>query len=361
LPQLRVRAFGSIRVEGNGVTLTARDFGGAKTKQIFELLVLARPHPVLKVRLAKELWPGEQPRNVFSTLETYISVLRRKLGGETPTGQPLIVTEPEAYRLASENFEVDLDRFAQLRAAAAKQTDSEALRSIEQALLLVDGELFADEPYSKWVQEERDRLRRHVLDTRLDAALLALRLGDYRLARTYANDARDLGRLDERALRVTMMAAYALGDDREALDVFAECRRSLATELGVEPAKATLDLHDQIARQEPLANVLPSSGPFAGAAAGAETDPRTPRREIPVDAIAFHTLLTACTLAKVSGGLDGLQQLLEVALRLKRALAHDPDAIDAISVLADDRGLASALAHLLSRADQSTMEKGASS
>jgi hypothetical protein len=72
-------------------------------------------------------------------------------------------------------------------------------------------------------------------------------------------------------------------------------------------------------------------------------------------------LLTACTLAKVSGGLDGLQQLLEVALRLKRALAHDPDAIDAISVLADDRGLASALAHLLSRADQSTMEKGASS
>ena len=363
LPRLRVRAFGSIRVEGDGVSLTARDFGGAKTKQIFELLVLARPNSVLKVRLAKELWPGEQPRNVSSTLETYISVLRRKLGGEAPKGQALIVTEPEAYRLSSDSFEVDLDCFAQLRAAAAEQTDSEALRSIEQALLLVGGELFADEPYSKWVQDERDRLRRHVLDTRLDAARLALRLGDYRMARTYANDARDLGRLDERALRVTMMAAYALGDHREALDVFAECRRSLATELGVEPAKATLELHDQIARQEPLANVLPSNGPFAGAVAGSEKGQQTSRPEIPVDAVAFHTLLTACTLAKVSGGTDGLHQLLEEASRLRRALAQDSEAIDTISALADDHGLASVLGHLLSRADESTAptEKGTSS
>ncbi len=354
LPRLRVRAFGSIRVEGDGLSLTARDFGGAKTKQIFELLVLARPNPVLKVRLAKELWPGEQPRNVSSTLETYISVLRRKLGGEALNGQALIVTEPEAYRLASESFEVDLDRFAQLHAAAAEQTDSEALRSVEQALLLVGGELFADEPYSKWVQDERDRLRRHVLDTRLDAALLALRLGDYRMARSYANDARDLGRLDERALRVTMMAAYALGDDREALDVFAECRRILATELGVEPANATLELHDQIARREPLANVLPTTGPFAGAVAGSETAQQSSRPEVPVDAVAFHTLLTACTLAKVSGGADGLQQLLEEAARLRRALAHDPEAIDAISALADGRGLASVLGHLLSRGDEPT-------
>jgi DNA-binding SARP family transcriptional activator len=363
LPRLRVRAFGSIRVDGESLSLTARDFGGAKTKQIFELLVLARPHPVLKVRLAKELWPGEQPRNVFSTLETYISVLRRKLGGEPPKGQALIVTEPEAYRLVSGSFEVDLDRFAQLHAAAAQQPDSEALRSIEQALLLVGGELFADEPYSKWVQDERDRLRRHVLDTRLDAALLALRLGDYRMARTYANDARDLGRLDERALRVTMMAAYALGDDREALDVFAECRRSLATELGVEPAKATLELHDQIARQEPLVNVLPSTGPFAGAVAGSETGLLTARPEIPVDPVAFHTLLTACTLAKVSGGADGLQQLLEEASRLRRALAHDPEAIATIAAVAEGRGLASVLGHLLSRADEPTAptEKGTSS
>lgn len=31
VPRLRVRAFGSIRVEGSGVTLTARDFEGAAT------------------------------------------------------------------------------------------------------------------------------------------------------------------------------------------------------------------------------------------------------------------------------------------------------------------------------------------
>lgn len=346
---IRVRAFGSIRVEGSGVTLTARDFGGAKTKQIFELLVLARPNPVLKIRLAKELWPGEQPRNVFSTLETYISVLRRKLGGEGPKDRQLIVTEPEAYRLADDAFEVDIDQFAALLATVTDQSDPEALRSIEQALLLVVGELFADEPYTKWVQDERDRLRRRVLDARLDAAMIALRLGDYRVARTHAHDARELGRLDERAVRLTMLAEYALGEALPALDVFDECRRSLAAELGIEPASATLELHDQIVRREPVAAMLPRKGLFEKKPEAFTVDPaaRT-RHEAPVDSVAFHTLLTACTLAKVSTGSNGLHQLLEEASRLKRALANDTDALRSLRELAEANGVGAVLDHLLS-------------
>jgi SARP family transcriptional regulator, regulator of embCAB operon len=346
---IRVKAFGSIRVEGSGVILTARDFGGAKTKQIFELLVLARPNPVLKSRLAKELWPGEQPRNVFSTLETYISVLRRKLVGEGPKDRQLIVTEPEAYRLADDAFEVDTDQFVTMLATVPDRSDPEALRSIEQALLLVVGELFADEPYSKWVQDERDRLRRRVLDARLDAAMIALRLGDYRVARTHAHDARELGRLDERAVRLTMLAEYALGEALPALEVFDECRRSLAAELGIEPASATRELHDQIVRREPVAAMLPRKAPFETKPDVIAASPPKPiRPEVPVDSVAFHTLLTACTLAKVSTGSDGLYQLLEEASRLKRALANDADALRSLRDLAEANGLGAVLDHLLS-------------
>jgi SARP family transcriptional regulator, regulator of embCAB operon len=344
LPPIRVKAFGSIRVEGRGVTLFARDFGGVKTKQIFELLVLARPNPILKSRLAKELWPGEQPQNAISTLETYISVLRRKLGGEGPKARQLIVTEPEAYRLADDAFEVDIDQFAALLVTVTDQSDPEALHSIEQALLLVVGDLFADESYSKWVQDERDRLRRRVLDARLDAATIALRLGDYRAARTHAHDARERARLDERAVRLTMLAEYALGESSPALEVFNECRRSLAAELGIEPASATRELHDQIVRREPVAALLSRTDRLeAERVADAPT-----RSEVLVDSVAFHTLLTACTLAKVSTGSNGLHQLLEEASRLNRALAHDADAMRSLRELAKVNGVSAVLDHLLS-------------
>jgi hypothetical protein len=109
------------------------------------------------------------------------------------------------------------------------------------------------------------------------------------------------------------------------------------------------ELHDQIVRREPVAEMLPRKPLFETKPSVIAASPAAPPRpEVPVDSVAFHTLLTACTLAKVSTGSDGLHQLLEEASRLKRALANDTDALRSLRDLAEANGLGAVLDHLLS-------------
>jgi SARP family transcriptional regulator, regulator of embCAB operon len=318
-------------------------FGGIKPKQLFELLVLSRPGAVPKARLAEELWPSDQPRNVLATLETYVSVLRRRLGGDDEAlGRSLIVTEYEAYRLAADQVEVDLDEFDDLIRLASGRPDDEALQLVEKALALAEGELFADEPYSRWLHEERDRSLRRVLDARVDAAALALRSSEFRLGRKHADAARILGRLDERAVRLAMIAEYALGCERQTLAIFEECRHDLVHDLGVDPTRATIDLHASIVRQDPLAALLPRRLPVQ-TRSSREADVA---RHIDVDPMAFQTLLGACTLAKSAGGTPGLLRLLDEADRLRRAMDNDEVALSEIWTTANRVGSERALAAL---------------
>jgi DNA-binding SARP family transcriptional activator len=72
----RIRLFGPIEVEVQGRRLGPRDLGGVKPKQVLEILLWARGHPVAKDRLAESLWGQELPQHQAAALETYVSVLR---------------------------------------------------------------------------------------------------------------------------------------------------------------------------------------------------------------------------------------------------------------------------------------------
>jgi hypothetical protein len=67
------------------------------------------------------------PLRVAATIETYVSLLRRRLGHEPWVGRRLLVTEPGGYRLAAEELRVDADRFDELvrRAAVASLPSAE--------------------------------------------------------------------------------------------------------------------------------------------------------------------------------------------------------------------------------------------
>ena len=56
---MQVQLFGSIEIELGERRLEARSFGGRKPKQLLEILLLRRGHPVSADELARLLWPGE--------------------------------------------------------------------------------------------------------------------------------------------------------------------------------------------------------------------------------------------------------------------------------------------------------------
>jgi DNA-binding SARP family transcriptional activator len=333
---VRIRLFGPISVQAGDTVLGPREFGGIKPKQIFEILLLERGHPVPKDRLAEWLWGDALPRNVAATLETYISNIRSAFG-PSRIGHRLVVTERDAYRLDGSICEVDLDVFDRL--VAGRQSGRAVRSSLESALELARGEVLEDEPWAEWAEPVRERYRRATLRARLDLAELLLALRDFPAAALHAELALAQEALDERAVRLTMLARYAMGRQGEALDAYRQCRAALAKDLGLEPTPETKGLEAAMLRQEALETLLPPRA-VEEPDAHANGEPSLDGLGLDLDSelgdLVEVALAGACALAHVGGGEQAVLRLLDEASRLRDALAGNGDRVRALELL---RGL----------------------
>jgi DNA-binding SARP family transcriptional activator len=253
IPALRVSAFGSLSILSPVGSFGPRDLGGLKAKQLFELLLLSRRTSLSKASLADDLWDTKFPQNVSATLENYVSILRHHLFESSVRARAVIVTEHDAYRLAPDFVDCDLDAFDRLVARASTATHAEEVMDfLDQAQHLATGDVFEDEPNSAWAVAWRDRYRRKVVDVRLSAAELAVRVGRYKVAEDHAEHVMDMEPLNERAVRVAMHVAVEMGCQHRALAIYERSRHSLAEELGILPSEQTRNLHSLVVRQQPL-------------------------------------------------------------------------------------------------------------
>jgi DNA-binding SARP family transcriptional activator len=252
-----VRLFGPLRIEDDQRTLGPRDLGGARPKQVLEILLAERGHRVSVDRLAERLWPRDRPANVPGSLQTFVSMLRRQLTSDRERARALIVTEPEAYRVATDLIDLDLDRFDALLERSAREPTRLARASLEQALALVRGEVLEDEPYATWALDLRGSYQGRLLGVRLDAAEAALAERDLVDALAHSDAAAELDRFSERAHRGAMLALYALDRQHEALARYRAFRAMLDEELGLEPTAETRALESAILRQERPDELLP--------------------------------------------------------------------------------------------------------
>ena len=255
--ELAIRLFGPVEVQAGGRVLGPRELGGARPKQVLEILLAAGGHRVSVDRLAELLWGRDLPRNAAGSLQTFVSVLRRHLATDRELARQLVVTEPEAYRVAMERVDLDLERFDELVDRAAHEPTRDARRSLESALALVRGDVLEDEPYAAWAEDLRRTYQGRVLGARLDAADAALAERDHTVALAHAEAAETLDPFAERAHRSRMLALYALDRQHDALAAYRSFRELLADELGLEPTSATRALEAAILRQDDVRELLP--------------------------------------------------------------------------------------------------------
>lgn len=237
--------------------LGPRDLGGARPKQVLEILLAARGRRVPVDRLAEHLWPVDPPANVPGSLHTFVSMLRRQLTPDRERARALIVTEPEAYRVATDLIELDLDRFDALLERSAHEPTRRARVSLDEALALVRGDVLEDEPYATWALDLRGSYQGRLLGARLDAADAALAERDLDAALSHSEAAAALDRFSERAHRGAMLALYALDRQHDALARYRSFRTALDDELGLEPTAETRALEAAILRQEAPDELLP--------------------------------------------------------------------------------------------------------
>lgn len=245
---LEIMLFGPTTVVlADGTRLSASELGGAKSRQILEILALTPGMPVAKEQLAEMLWNGRPPRTYLATVESYVCVLRRTLRMERGRTSALATTS-RGYLLRADQVRVDLVEARRiLRTAAGAPTD---VGQVEQAAHAASLPLLISDHGADWVVAERARLERDLVEGCSRAAASALDRGDAEVAMRLAGTAVRQDPMAEDAVRTLMLAQGAAGLRADALRAYATLREVLGEELGLEPAAATHDIYLQVLRTD---------------------------------------------------------------------------------------------------------------
>ena len=249
---MEFRILGPLEIVRDGEPLVLR---AAKHRSLLAVLVLHANEVVPYERMFDELWGERPPATARTTLQVYVSGLRKALGPDR------IVSHARGYLLHAEREEVDAARFQRLVAEAREQVkvgaDEEAAERFRHALALWRGPALADVALESFARNEVERLEELRLAALAERVECELRGG---------REAEVLGELEalvgehplnERFRAQLMLALYRQGRQAEALEAYRKARRTLVEELGIEPGPELHELNRKILEQDPSLAPLP--------------------------------------------------------------------------------------------------------
>ncbi|OLZ64795.1 hypothetical protein AVW11_18225 [Streptomyces amritsarensis] len=269
----------------------------AKLRVVLGTLLIRANEVVSVESLIDELWPDAPPRTATTTLQVYVSHLRKTLQSADPdNGREALATRRPGYLLRVGADALDALVFEDLyrRGHQALQTSdfAGAADLHRRALALWRGPLLSDTPHGPVLEGAAVRLaeaRTSALDERIRAEL---HLGLHRELVAELQELVAEHRMHEEFHTHLMVALYRCGRQAEALRVFTTLRQTLVEELGIEPGPSSSRLQRRILEGDPaLARAGgraagPSAGPSAGTAGSAGSAGRDPGHDGPPAAVA---------------------------------------------------------------------------
>ncbi|MFF7789847.1 BTAD domain-containing putative transcriptional regulator [Streptomyces sp. NPDC007991] len=223
--------------------------GSPQQRALLAALLLREGRTATAAELIDALWGEEPPSQALAALRTYASRLRKVLD------PGVLVSESGGYAVRGLG-----DGALDLTVAQDLATEAEKARSagdlcharevLRRALALWDGETLAGVP-GPYAQAQRVRLeewRLQLTESRLD---MDLEQGCHAEAVSELTALTAAHPLRERLRELLMLALYRSGRQAEALAVYADTRRLLADELGVDPSPGLSELQQRILQADP--------------------------------------------------------------------------------------------------------------
>lgn len=237
-------------------------------------LLVAGGRAVPVTMLIDELWPGEPPAQALSTIQGYVSRLRRALEpGRAPREEAeILVSAPPGYALRASPGQVDTWSFES--AVKTRGEPAEVWERLEAALALWRGPALAEFSDLPWAVSEAGRLeelRLIAVERRADAGLL---LGHSGALVADLEAHASAHPLREEAWRLLALALYRNGRQGDALGALRRARVMLRDELGLDLG-ATLqrlesDMLAQAVHLDPPAKTVRAAEPAARATSAEE-------------------------------------------------------------------------------------------
>lgn len=275
---MRYRILGPMEVsDGTPHSLTDLTPRAPKLRTVLATLLVRAGEVVPFDALVDELWGDAPPRTATTTLQVYVSQLRKRLkaldSGHPPSGGPLIHTRSPGYVLICDASDIDRTAFEALdtRARRAYERGDAAEASVLQRRALAQwrGDFLTGTPQGTLLSATAVRLaeqRIAALELRIDADL---RLGRHHDLIPELHTAVAAHPLREELYAQLMVALYRSGRQAEALQVFTGVRTLLVDELGVEPGVRLQRLQQRIlAADSELHHPSASSASSARAGSG---------------------------------------------------------------------------------------------
>ncbi|MFH8800464.1 BTAD domain-containing putative transcriptional regulator [Streptomyces sp. NPDC017936] len=243
---LRFDVLGPVRARRGDESLAT---GSPQQRALLAALLLREGRTATAAELIDALWGEEPPSQALAAVRTYASRLRKVLD------PGVLVSDAGGYAVRGlGDGALDLAVAQELAARAEKARVAGDLTgardALKRALSLWDGEALAGVP-GPYAEAQRVRLeewRLGLLESRLD---LDLELGCHAETVSELTALTAAYPLRERFRELLMLALYRGGRQAEALAVYADTRRLLAEDLGVDPQPGLRELQRRILQADP--------------------------------------------------------------------------------------------------------------
>ncbi|AUG79459.1 hypothetical protein CFP65_4735 [Kitasatospora sp. MMS16-BH015] len=264
--------------------------GSPQQQAVLTALLLHQGRPVTTQDLVDGLWGENPPPQAVAALRTYVSRLRAVIepNREVRARAELLVSVSDGYALRVAPEAVDLTVFdglvAEASAARSAGDAPEAHRLLVEALALWSGRPLAGVP-GGYADAQRLRLAERQITAWEERCATALDIGLHAEVVAELSTLAAEHPLRERLRELLMLALYRCGRQAESLGVYADTRKLLIDELGVEPGAGLATMHSRILAADPSLTLAPTA-----AADNSERDSGpvfTPPAQLPADVSDF--------------------------------------------------------------------------
>lgn len=251
---MEFRLLGPVEADSDGRPV---NLGSRKQRLLLAMLLMSPNQPISSTRLAEMIWPSGTPVSVRTVIHGLVYRLRRALAAAgAARWQVSVSTLGSGYLINTDPTRVDAHRF-QTALAQAGRTDTDQ-RKVE--LLRAGLELWRGPALANAADDDvRARLCASLNEARLvaieDLMDAELRLGRHHGLVFELTDLVDGNPGRERLAGQLMLALYRSGQTSRACDVYANTRRLLAKEYGVDPGPALRRLHTAMLRGDSTLDV----------------------------------------------------------------------------------------------------------